>query len=265
MKQKIGQVSLPTQLLNKLALLCLLVSVTLLNQVCVAAVEIDLPAGALVIEESLLSRDRALVLWMIKPSKNPRDSSESDLYTCPDETRGSYYSGPTRVSLVDLSKHKIINTLQIKSFDSGDSDFFDLPYMIRAGSYYFVPKIESGKEGRPEIMHLIDFNHDGHANEFVLYDAQACMGLETALIGYSQKRDQVIQYPLELESTDAEKTSKSTFLWVDYLYSKKPDVHRVWKFEIDYRGRGGSLDQYEVRYNDKLERFEGKLRYLAAE
>ena len=32
-----------------------------------------------------------------------------------------------------------------------------------------------------------------------------------------------------------------------------------WKYEIDYRGRGGSLDKYEIRYDKQAERFEGKL------
>jgi hypothetical protein len=47
--------------------------------------------------------------------------------------------------------------------------------------------------------------------------------------------------------------------WVDYLFSKKPTAPRYWKYEIDYRGRGGTLDQYEIRYNPQLERFEGKV------
>ncbi len=31
------------------------------------------------------------------------------------------------------------------------------------------------------------------------------------------------------------------------------------RYEIDYRGRGGSLNKYEIRYNANAERFEGKL------
>src|SRR5689334_1699924 len=62
-----------------------------------------LPAGAQVVEERALElkdgKKRSLVLWMLRPKKYPRRGEE--IYTCPEETRGSYYSGPTRVSLVD--------------------------------------------------------------------------------------------------------------------------------------------------------------------
>ena len=39
----------------------------------------------------------------------------------------------------------------------------------------------------------------------------------------------------------------------------KPLRSGYWKYEIDYRGRAGSLDKWEVRYNPAKERFEGKL------
>src|ERR1700754_2243212 len=75
----------------------------------------DLPPGALVVETRPLelgeNKHRAFVLWMLKPTKNPREDSE--MYTCPEETRGSYYSGPTRVSLVDTASRRVINTIKV--------------------------------------------------------------------------------------------------------------------------------------------------------
>ena len=35
---------------------------------------------------------------------------------------------------------------------------------------------------------------------FVILCALACMGLETTLIGFSERQDRVVQYPLSLES-----------------------------------------------------------------
>ena len=49
--------------------------------------------------------------------------------------------------------------------------------------------------------------------------------------------------------------------WVDYLFSKQAIKNGVWKYEIDYRGRNGTLDQYNIRYNAKQERFEGTLTF----
>ena len=83
------------------------------------------------------------------------------------------------------------------------------------------------------------------------------MGLETTMIGYSVRRDRAIQYPVELRSGSAPPQSAT---WVDYLFSKTPVTPGHWSFSIDYRGRGGALDQYDVRYDRIKEKFVGTLR-----
>ena len=220
----------------------------------------NLPAGARVVEVRQLelggSKKRALVLWMLRPKKYPRGVDEG--YTCPEETRGSFYRGPLRVSLVDAGAGRVVNTLKVVQEYSHGEDEFDLPYRIKAGGHYHV---EGMREGRPTIMWLRDYNGDGRALEFALFDALACMGLETALFGYSERQDRVIQYPVSLETAGGQKTVTVSLNWVDYLFSKEPVAPGRWKFEVDYRGRGGSLDSYEVRYNSRDERFEGVVIY----
>lgn len=222
-----------------------------------AAPKFDLPANAKIIETRTLTNsshpDRALILWMIDPRKNPRDTTE--IYTCPEYTRGHFYSGQTRVSLVDLKSGKAINTIAIKS---EDQDSFDIPYKI--APYYYQVANKKIKESRPLILALKDFNGDGKAHEFVLYKTEGCMVLMTALIGYSETQDQVIQYRTVLKTVGGQSKSE-TVDWVDHLFNKQPITRGVWKYSIDYRGRGGTLDQYEIRYNPKLERFEGTLTF----
>lgn len=203
--------------------------------------------------------NRALVLWMIEPKKNPRDTPDEP-YTCPEQTRGSYYSGPTRISLVDTKTRKVINTIELVEDYEGEAgeDSFDIPYKIHDG-YYRVAGVAKGQEGVPVIMWLRDYNNDGRAQEFALFDAQACMGLATTLVGYSESKDRVIQYPVKVEVFEGAKRSQTTTYWPDYLFGQKPRRPRYWKYEIDYRGRGGSLDKWEVRYNRRTETFEGKL------
>jgi hypothetical protein len=218
-----------------------------------------LPAGAQIVEERALEltggKKRSLVLWMLRPKKYPRGDEE--IYTCPEETRGSFYRGPARVSLVDTAAARVVNTLKV--LPDGE-DEFDLPYRIHAGSYYHVEGVAVGREGRPTILRLKDFNGDGRAREFALYNAEACMGLGTALFGYSEKQDRVIQYPVSLSATDTQgKQATEVLDWVDYLFAKEPTAPGRWKYGIDYRGRGGSLDSYEVHYNPAAERFEGTL------
>lgn len=220
-----------------------------------------LPPGAVMIETQVLTSagypDRMLILWMSNPSKHPSDANEDPeyLYTCPDQTRGSYYGGIANVSLINVKTDSIINTIEIKQ-EEGPS----IPYAIRKGYYYEVEgKPDKGGEAKPHIMALKDYNGDGKSLEFAVFDALACMGLETALIGYSQKQDKVIQYPIHLlsEGDDQQKTEKILYS-CDYLFSKKPESPGYWKYDIDYRGRGGTLDKYEIRYNPQKEIFEGR-------
>ena len=124
-----------------------------------------------------------------------------------------------------------------------------------------MPGVRRGREGRPAIMSLRDYNGDGRALEFALYDAWACMGLETTLVGYSERRDRVIQYPIHLTISGGDLKS-SVSPWADYLFSRRPVRPGRWKYRIDYRGRGGSLDVYDVRYDTRNERFEGTLTFV---
>jgi hypothetical protein len=223
-----------------------------------------LPAGAVVVEtRKLLSashRNRELVLWMLKPTKNPTTYEPDETYPCPDQTRGSYYSGPTRISLLNSNTNSIINTVNIsKDYEDG-ADSFDVPYAIRKGYYYRVEAVtRNGVEAKPTIIWLRDYNGDGNALEFALFDALACMGLETTLIGYSEKQDRVIQYPVKLDVIEGSKHSTRVTPWADYLFTAKRRRPGYWKYEIDYRGRAGPLDKWEVGYNAAKEQFEGKL------
>lgn len=215
----------------------------------------DIPKTAVILEKANVTPTRQLILWMPNPTKNPRDAEE--IYTCPEETRGHYYSGAAKVSLIDVNTKKTINTIEI---DANGENSLDLPYLIKRG-YYSIPKIDKNKEGKPVLMNLKDYNADGKPYEFAIFNALACMGLDTTLIGYSQKQDKVIQYPIELKTHD--KTSNS--FWADYLFGHKPNKKGVWIYQIDYRGRAGSLDKYEFHYDKKGEKFYGKLYSLFEE
>jgi hypothetical protein len=248
--------------LSALVLLCALA--------CVARAQTrrapyGLPAGAHVVEERVLDlgggKGRALVLWMLRPKKEPFWGGDEDPYTCPDETRGSYYTGPTRVSLVDTAARRAVNTVRVTQEYSEGEDAFDVPYSIRRGGHYHVEGVAEGKAGRPQLMWLRDYNGDGEALEFALFDAQACMGLQTALFGYSRKQDRVIQYPFHVETGDGVRKAQEVRHWMDYLFAQEPLAPGRWKYEIDYRGRGGTLDRHEIRYNPTLERFEGSVVY----
>ena len=237
-----------------------------------------IPPNALVIERSHIPAtvrpNRELLLWMIAPVKRDRGALSDNPYTCPELTMGSYYSGPTRLSLLDTRSGRVINTIKLSSLLS-EVDEFNIPYRIISGQYYLVPGVPKNKEGKPTLLKLRDLNGDGIAAETAFFEAEACMGLPTTLIGYSVAQDKVIQYPAQVEVTDFEQRTVSlklgerrrkgkprleTQVWTDYLFSKRPVQPRHWKYAIDYRGRAGCYDSYDIRYDPERETFFGTLR-----
>jgi hypothetical protein len=216
-----------------------------------------------VLETQPVNATRALVLWMKEAEKNPREAP-GESYTCPEYTRGHFYSGMAYVSVINPETKEVIHTLQVQHDaepgEEGPSALsLDLPYKIRAGYYYHVKGVKKQQEGTPAIMHLKDYNGDGDAAEFALFDAETCAGVQTTLIGYSKGDDQVVQYPVHLKIVENGKESQEARLWVDQLFSRKPQRPGFYRFETDTRARGGSLDQYEVRFVRENKRFEGTL------
>ena len=238
----------------------------------------SLPEHAVVIERATipatLHSDRELLLWMISPVKHDRGALTEEPYTCPEMTLGSYYSGPTRLSLLDTRSGRVINTIKLMSPAAEGVDEFNIPYRILSGVYYLVPGVPKGREGRPSLLKLRDLNGDGIAAETAFFEAEFCMGLPTTLIGFSVAQDKVIQYPAEIAVRDFEqritgdrlgprrprgKPRVETQFWVDYLLAEKPIQPRHWKYAIDYMGRGGCNDSYDLRYDPVGERFAGTL------
>lgn len=219
-----------------------------------------MPAGALVLEARRVPQPappRAIAIWMVNPERHPRTDPD-DPYTCPEETLGHTLGGPTRVSLLDLTNRSLLDTFVIRDPHFA-KDQYVLPYRIRAGLYYRVDRTDEHQEGPPILLDFRDVNGDGLAQEFVLFHALSCMGLDTALIGYCAKQDALVQYPVTLRIRLEGQESTRTQLWTDYLFSKAPMAPGTWQYEIDYRGRGGCLDSYYVSYSAPEERFNGTL------
>ena len=61
---------------------------------------------------------------------------------------------------------------------------------------------------------------------------------------------------INVTATESGKRSQETLYWADYLFNRKPVSPGHWNYEIDYRGRGGSLDKWVVNYNSANEQFE---------
>jgi len=169
--------------------------------------------------------------------------------------------------LVETPGRKIINTITLRH-SWGDEDSFDIPYRILVSDLYAVPGQQSGTEGKPMLLMLRDITGLGRPLVVSFYEAEACMGLMTTAIGYSVKQDGLIQYQIELKSrtqeivegrgiVDVGKATVDTTSWIDYLFAEEPAEPGHWSYEIDYRGRGGALDSYDIRYDVSKEEFVG--------
>ncbi|MBI3210921.1 MAG: hypothetical protein HYZ37_18715 [Candidatus Solibacter usitatus] len=234
------------------------VAIVLASGVVFAQV-VDLPRGANVLEvcelPKLARANRALILWMINPQKHPWHD-ENEPYTCPDETRGSFYRGPARVSLTNTVTKTIVNTVEIKTeLTGGWKDELDIPYWIHR-SYYRVDPPFKGAEGRPVILDLKDYNGDGKALEFALFDAHSCSELQTQLIGYSERRDRVIQFPIHVKGKHYD--HNPGLLWLDRFLFQKPLRPGYWKYEISYNN--GDNVEFTIRYNRAKEMFVGTVK-----
>jgi hypothetical protein len=220
---------------------------------------VGLPAGAVLVEIQPLPwsahADRMLALWMLNPQKHSR--FEDEVYTCPERTRGNYYSGPTRVSLVKTASGEIINTVPVTIRSVNESggkreereeDSFDIPYLIKP-DLYRVDAPGRGGEGQPTIINLKDYNADGQALEFALFDAQSCSDVAVQLIGYSVAKDKVIQFPFR---SMQDRTDEKPWLWTDNLFAHKPVSRGHWHYTMTFPG---ATCVFDYRYRASSEDF----------
>jgi len=171
--------------------------------------------------------DRAIVLWMIDPEKIEK---KDDFYTCPETTRGSYYRGRTRVSLIDLGKMEIINTIEIISSLSIKDEFY-VPYQIRV-------------------------------LEFAFFDSPGCIPPLMTIIGYSENKDEIIQYDFNLKEKAGDDVVLKSRKWLGKIFLSGSNKDGYWESKNDTCGRGGVIEKSKINYNQEKEIFEGEFEII---
>ncbi|HYG16537.1 MAG TPA: hypothetical protein VEC12_12350 [Bacteroidia bacterium] len=236
--------------------------------------KLGLPASAIIAEYKSISGfdNRAFIIWL----ESARVAFNSDeIYTCPQATTGSgYFKGSTRISLIDIENGKIINTIPVllNYMENTLDDCFEIPFCIASPKYrfeigglkYHANGGDSIKDGRAEILFLDDYNGDGKKIEFALYNQMGCVSCATTLFGYDYKNDVLVNYPVILEEHDLDSAEAPVIttqsLWVGQMFTFK-SKKGIYDFTMDYRGRGGALCNYFVKFNPEKNLFEGKLEY----
>jgi len=212
------------------------------------------PHDAKIIETREVHPNRVIVLWMKSPKLDPKicpkypdDWAES----CSDRTSGCAFVGPTRVSLVDTAKERIINTITIDDPWDG-RDAFQIPYKVMTpGPYKFDAKTRT-----PTILFLKDYNGDGKALEFALFQALTCSDLLTTLIGYSEKHDRLLQYNVHVHYAKGDFDTT----WPEHLFNTPPIRPRYWRYRLGFPPGppDAPFEYWTVQYIPEREAFEAR-------
>lgn len=199
----------------------------------------QLPPDALVLETAEVrvgeGKSRMLVLWMDSPRSKVRRQGHHHL-GCSEFLYGDHWLGPARLTLADLDRQKIVNTVEVRGEHVGGDHAerrFPIPFRV-SNHFYFVPRTNAGKQGAPKILNLRDLTGEGIEGQFVLFEHQSCLTPLTAVLGYSVSTDTAVHFPIE-RSTPGTQSRK--LMWVPYTFHRKPIRPGYWNF-TDEPGHG---------------------------
>ena len=200
-------------------------------------------------------------------------------YSCPDVTNGcGYFKGMLFFSLLDVGRHKLINTIPVCYEDTwreGDTVFNHIriqvvyPFSIAnpkkqskiGGLIYEVIGGTDSTDGEADIMHMRDINGDGRAYEFGLYSQTSCMGKESTLIAYNAAKDSLYWCSWDMTAMftkdGKDYIENARTHWVDNAVAFQFDKQGRMRFDIDYRGRGGALMRYTFAYDRASDSYSG--------
>ena len=249
------------------------------------AYKLKLPYKSKIIEfKSLSDRgmpDRAIIYWIENPRVFISCLEEDEYYDCGNSMIGlGQYFGKIKFSLINTNDSTIINTLDLSNIDrhiSENGELFketqecmETPFCSPNKSnihalcsriMYNVIGGDSISEGLSEILYLDDYNGDGDALEFAIYLSGDCMTCESALFGYSKKQDRLIKFEFDIKQIANDSAGNEIIYnispdWLGYTFSMKFKNKKL-KYQIDYRGRGGCLDKFDLEYDSEHEIFRG--------
>jgi len=215
-----------------------------------------LPPDARIIEVANLTvathKPRALVLWMRHPNQVVR---QGDMY-CGDYVYGDYWTGPTRLSLVDLGGPRLINTVEIHGESDGpdgQEDIFRIPFFVPTG-YYQVPRPNAKKEGVPRILYLRDLTGERVASQFVLFEYASCGNGVASVFGYSPRTDVAVQY--QVETLEGKHKADLSVL---QIFGTKPIRPGYWRFTWEAGHGDWFWNHEEVSFDPRRQLFVRRL------
>lgn len=246
---------------------------------------VPLPENAGILETKTFATGRgrrSLLAWMPDPQISV-DCSSTNEYDCSTVATGKgYFTGDLHFSLLD-EELRLVNTVAVHSeyysWQRNDTVFYEMtgkslsyPFSVAnpkkqwhpGGLYYFVRGGTKTTDGSAEVLHLVDFNADGKAHEFFLFDKMGCAATSSTLIGYDEATDRLKWYEWDLQVLASGSRGQDTLhreqtAWMDHVLEFRFDKQGRLRFEMDYRGRSGPYLRYELRYDRERDAYGGFL------
>jgi hypothetical protein len=182
---------------------------------------------------SKLRPGRALVIWMLSPEEHRVGTFLRDQHECPGQTPSAFKRGQTRLSLVNTTAMRVINSVPVRYGE--DDDEFDVPLGT-------------------ELLTLRDIDGDGVAAEFFLYDRPSCGEADTYVYGYNGAKDRVANHEFQLTDTDGNRVRRTSLRG---FHLQRPTTPRHWNFKV--AEDTGDERVYDIRFLPERERFEGTM------
>lgn len=244
---------------------------------------LHLPDKAIVIDEKQINyrgRQRTLVAWMENWDVHINPDNQ---YTCPDVTAGKgYLRGKLSISLVDEQKKKLINTISVREHNEWNKgrdtivydqsgEYIEYPFSIAnpksrsemGGLVYFAKGGTDTTEARADMLRFVDFNNDGKALEFAFFKQWSCVGKASTLLAYNPITDSLEWLEWHLDHIDDVNGNDSSYSetthWMGHAMIFKFQKNGILNYEMDYRGRGGELIRFYLRYDKATNRYSGRV------
>lgn len=206
--------------------------------------------------------------------ENPRFQIDLEDYeTCPTEVFGQgYVCGRVSFALLDPNSKSVLDTCPEISYESPfEPRCHTLPFSIRAGRSYRSDGSNDGA-GRVRILTFSDFNRDGIAAEFPIFEYVACGFNVAAIIGYDQRRDQILPFVFNFSATEkdffGQRDGRDTTFSVSHNWMPNlPFAALLKKDTFRYHFYGGhgmeTGEVFKIWFNPATGEFDGTLQIVS--
>ena len=233
------------------------------------------PESCIFFEYALLktARPRAIAIVV----ENARFTVDLDeWYTCPAESTGhGFVCGAIRFVLLDPQHNTVLDTLPDQVFEEYRPAWcHELPFSICRG-YTYRSDGTREREGQARVLTFSDFDHDGLAAEFPLFEYGGSCGFNAAaLVGYDARQDALrpISFAFSVAEEDWENRRNGQDSTYQAVYDWLPNLPLRGLLQQDTlryffsAGHGSEIAElYTLWFDREARHYQGALQIVSAD